>query len=54
MLNNLAQPAYKKEAIKKQSADVKAEPCLFFSVVSAEYVEGWRNRQAKRVLRHCT
>ena len=47
------QPVFKKVAIKKQSADVKAEPCLFFSVVIAEYVEGWRNRQGKPALIHC-
>lgn len=46
-------PVFKKVAIKKQSADVKAEPCLFFSVFNAEYVEGWRNRQGKQVLLNC-
>jgi hypothetical protein len=48
----LSSSAFGQMAIKKQSADVKVKPYLFFSVINAKYVEGWRNRQGKQALLH--
>ena len=49
---SLSSSAYGQVAIKNQSPDVKAKPCLFFSVIDAGCVEGWRNRQGKQALLH--
>jgi hypothetical protein len=48
---NFTLPVFGKAALKK-STDVKAEPCLLFSVINTQYVKGWRNRQGKQTLMH--
>jgi hypothetical protein len=49
---NLIPPVFGKAPIKIQIADIKAEPCLLFSVINTQYVEGWRNRQGRQTLFH--